>query len=379
MLAFAIKNIFRQKTRTLLTVIGIAIGIAAIVALGSISEGLRVRVSQSLEQSSGLITVIEKSDSGIFISLSKSSLSQEKVDEIMSIPGIRDAAPVLYRAGYLDDSESFGEPTLFEVGVDPEKIELYTTEGARLAKGEVIEAGESDYAMVGSKLAEKLLLDVGDTITIEERDFIIKGIYEEFGDPGLDSGIIIPLEIAQELFDTNEYSSVVVYPEDINNVEDLANDIEDSVEGVEALTTAEFAKQIGAIVDQISFFTIGIAGISAIVGGLGVMNTMIMSVMERRKEIGVFKAIGATNSYVIRLIIIESAMISFIGGVVGLGLGYMGSRVLGFISEGRAEGIVTASLAFNSMLFALFLGIIGGLYPAKKAADLSPVEALRYE
>ncbi|NCN39124.1 MAG: FtsX-like permease family protein, partial [Candidatus Aenigmarchaeota archaeon] len=130
---------------------------------------------------------------------------------------------------------------------------------------------------------------------------------------------------------------------------------------------------------QIGFFTIGIAGISAVVGGLGVMNTMIMSVMERRREIGVLKAIGATNSYVIRMILIESTIISLIGGLLGLGVGYLGSKAIGAFSGGQAQGIVTSNLALNSMLFALFLGVVGGLYPARKASQLSPVEALRYE
>ncbi len=379
MLELALKNITRQKTRTALTVIGIIIGIAAIVALGSISEGLRVQITKSLEQASGLITVIEESKGGLFLSMGASELSQETVDEVMSFDGIKDATAILYKIGYLDETTGFGQPTLFESGVAPEDIELFTTEGVVLLDGEILEEGDTDYAMIGEHISEKLGLEVGDTITIEERDFTVKGIYEEFGDSGIDDGVIIPIDIAQELFDTDTYSAVVVYPEDIEEVEELAKDIEDSIEGVSAFTTAEFAKQIGQIVDQIGFFTIGIAGISAIVGGLGVMNTMIMSVMERRREIGVLKAIGATNDYIIKMILIESALISLIGGLIGLGVGYVGSKGLGFISGGQAEGIVTPRLAMYSMLFALFLGIVGGLYPARKASKLSPVEALRYE
>jgi len=379
MLEMALRNVFRQKTRTALTVVGIMIGIAAIVALGSISEGLRVQIAKSLEQSSGLITVIEKSDSGLFMSLSSSELSQETVDEVMAVSGIKDATPVVYKVGYLEGDSGFGEPSLFEIGVDPEKIDLYTTEGARLAEGETLDDGDTEYVMAGSKITEKLDLKVGDTVAVEEKEFIVKGIYEEFGNSGLDSGIIMPLDIAKELFETDKYSSIIIYPDDINNVEDLAKDIEDTVDGVSAITTAQFAKQIGQIVDQIGFFTIGIAGISAVVGGLGVMNTMIMSVMERRREIGVLKAIGATNSYVIRMILIESTIISLIGGLLGLGVGYLGSKAIGAFSGGQAQGIVTSNLALNSMLFALFLGVVGGLYPARKASQLSPVEALRYE
>ncbi|MBD3155107.1 MAG: FtsX-like permease family protein [Candidatus Aenigmarchaeota archaeon] len=380
MLDMALRNVFRQKARTALTVLGVMIGIAAVVALGSLSEGLRVQITKNLEQASGIVTVTEKSDQGLFVGMTSSELSQETVDEIMSIDGVRDATPVVYEVGYLDDeSLGFGQPTLFESGVNPEDIELFTTEGAILDEGEVLEEGDTDYAMIGYTISEDLDLEVGDIVTVEERDFIIKGVYEEFGDPGLDSGIIIPIEIAQELFERDTYSAVIIYPEDLDEVETLANDIEDSIDGVSAFTTAEFAKQIQGIVDQIGFFTIGIAAISAIVGGLGVMNTMIMSVMERRREIGVLKAIGATNSYVLRMILIESAIISLIGGLIGLGIGYLGSNALSFLTGGQAEGIVTIRLAVYSLVFALFLGIVGGLYPANRASKLSPVEALKYE
>jgi len=379
MFRLAIRNITRQKTRTALTIVGILIGIAAIVALGSISEGLRVQISKSLEQSSGLITIMEESNGNLFMSMGSSELSQETVDDIMEIDGIEAATPVLYRIGYLEDTSGFGQPTLFESGVKPEDIELFTTEGAVLSEGDLLEEGDTDYAMVGWTLSEDLDLEVGDTITVEETDFTIKGIYEEFGDSGLDSGVIIPLDIAQDLFETDTYSAVIVYPEDIDEVQELADSIEDSVEDISVFTTAELAKQIGQIVDQIGFFTIGIAGISAIVGGLGVMNTMIMSVMERRREIGVLKAIGATNSYILKMILIESALISLIGGLLGLGVGYLGSKVLGFATGGQAEGIVTPRLALYSLGFALFLGIVGGLYPARRASKLSPVEALKYE
>ncbi len=376
----ALRNVFRQKARTALTVLGVMIGIAAIVALGSLSEGLRVQITKNLEQASGIITVTEESDQGLFVGMTTSELTQETVDEIGQIDGIREYTPVVYEVGYLDeDSVGFGQPTLFEAGVRPEDIELYTTEAAVLDEGEILDEGDTDYAMMGYTISQELDLEVGDLVTVEERDFIIKGIYEEFGYPGLDSGIIIPLEIALDLFERDTYSAVVVYPEDLDEVEALANDIEDTVEGVSAFTTAEFAKQIQNIVDQIGFFTIGIAAISAIVGGLGVMNTMIMSVMERRREIGVLKAIGATNSYVLRMILIESAIISLIGGLLGLGIGYLGSNALKYLTGGQAEGIVTLRLIIYSMAFALFLGIVGGLYPANRASKLSPVEALRYE
>jgi putative ABC transport system permease protein len=162
--------------------------------------------------------------------------------------------------------------------------------------------------------------------------------------------------------------------------EQIAEDIEDTDDDYSALTSQELARQAGAIVDQVRIFTFGIGAIAAIVGGLGVMNTMIMAVMERRREIGVMKAIGATNRRVLSQILAESAMISLLGGAGGILLGLIGAVLLSnFIGGGQITATVTPGLALTGLSFALFLGVIGGLYPARKAAGVDPVEALRYE
>jgi len=139
------------------------------------------------------------------------------------------------------------------------------------------------------------------------------------------------------------------------------------------------ARQMEEMVDQVRFYTTGLGAIAAVVGGLGVMNTMIMSVMERRKEIGLMKAIGATNSLIIKQIMAESAILSLMGGIVGLLLGLLGAIAIGSLLGGMFSAVVTPGLAATGIGFALFLGLLGGLYPAKQATSLDPVETLRYE
>lgn len=375
----ALKNIWRQKTRSALTIIGIMIGIAAIVSLGSISEGLQISITKNLESASGLITVLEKSDQSLFVAMGASKINEVTADEVEKIDGVRDIAKIIMEITYVDKNIRFGQPDLFFTGIEPSKIDIYATANVKLKKGELLEDGDTYEVVLGELLANKLNVDIGDNVNYGDTDFIVKGIIEKMGDNSVDYGFIVPLEIAKEVTDRDDYSLLIVLPENIDEVGDVAKDIEDNVDNVMTFTTEEFAKQIANIIDQIRFFTIGIAAISAVVGGLGVMNTMIMSVMERKKEIGILKAIGATRIFIIKQIIIESAILSLIGGIIGIILGQIGSISISLISEGLAFAQTTLQLIIFSLLFSLFLGIIGGLYPAIMASKLDPIEALRYE
>ncbi|MBU5687954.1 MAG: ABC transporter permease, partial [Candidatus Aenigmarchaeota archaeon] len=305
----AVKNIWRQKTRSALTIIGIMIGIGAIVALGSISEGLRVIIEENLQQASGMITVLQKSDGSLFTAIARSRITEQQLEEISKVNGVKDATGVIMRGSYLNGQGGFSQPDLFFVGIDPTKIDMFVSSNIRY-DGELLEQSDTFEAVLGDTLAKKLGVDIGDIVTYRGYEFQVKGILERTGDTGTDSSLIVNIQTAKDVLDIEDYNMVIVLPEDLDEVGDVAKSIEDSVEGVSAITTEQFAKQISNIVDQISFFTVGIAAISAIVGGLGVMNTMIMSVMERRKEIGILKAIGATRKFILKQIIIESALLS---------------------------------------------------------------------
>jgi putative ABC transport system permease protein len=374
----AIKNIWRQKTRSALTIVGIMIGIAAIVALGSISEGLRILIEKNLQQASGMITVLQKSDGSLFTAIARSRISEAQLEEISKVSGVKDATGIIMRGAYLEGGGGFSEPDLFFTGIDPSKIDMFISSNIRY-DGELLEPSDTFEVVLGRTLADKLGVDIGDTVSYRGYEFQVKGILEKTGDTSTDKGFVVNIQTAREILDVEDYTMVIVLPEDLDEVGDVAKAIEDSVDGVSAITTEQFAKQISNIVDQISFFTVGIAAISAIVGGLGVMNTMIMSVMERRKEIGILKAIGATRSFIIKQIIIESALLSLIGGLLGLLLGQIGSWSIGYFSQGLAFAQTTPGLMINALLFSLSLGVVGGLYPANMASNLDPIEALRYE
>jgi len=375
MLDYALKNILRQKTRTSLTVIGILIGIGAIVALGSISEGINNTIEEEFQVMGGIITVVSKGSSGMITGFQGSELTRDDIENLKDVSGVKDVAPFTMRIGKIVPGVG---PTEMIIGFKPEDLEYFKEMGVNLDSGRELEEGDTFQVMVGYGYAEDNDLIVGDIVEIQNHNFEVVGIIEKLNTQD-DYAVMMPLDTMMDVYDLDTYRAALIIPEDVSKVEDLAESIESDFEDFEAQTSAEMAKQLSRVVDILRFFTIGIGSISAIVGGLGVMNTMIMSVLERRREIGIMKAIGATRKLILTQILIESVMISLVGGIIGILFGFVGSYSLRSLSRGLAYARVTPELIVGSILFAIFLGIVGGLYPAWIASKLDPIEALRYE
>lgn len=371
----AIKNIFRQKTRTSLAIIGILIGIGAVVALGSISEGIYTQITEEMQFMAGTIMVYSKGSSGFMTGFEGSEITEENIEEFEDFSGVKEVVPYVMRMGEIEIGMG---STMLIIGIDPEDVEFFKSRGTDLESGREIVVGDTYQALIGYTYAEMNGLEVGDSIELKKNSFEVVGIIEAT-DADIDNSIIIPIDTMMDVYNMDNYRALFITPEDISKVDILADDLKSSFDDFEFTTTSDLVKQMAQIIDMIRFFTIGISSIAAVVGGLGVMNTMIMSVLERRREIGIMKAIGATNRYILTQILIEAVMISLIGGLVGILVGSLGSYSLRFISGGLATAKVTVNLAAGGLLFAISLGLVGGFYPAWKAAKLDPIEAIRYE
>jgi len=377
MIEFAYKNIKRQKSRTALTVLGIVVGITVIVALGSFAEGINVFFQSTLEFSAGKVTVQQKGAGGFQTGFSGSDITDEQIETIESIDGVKKVVPINF---YMEGAGiGFGGPMTVVVGIKPEDGDIFVGENIGLYSGRELEKDDTGYIMVGKEFADDRDLVLGDMVMLKDTEFEVIGILESSNNFNVDASAMITMQDMQDLMETDTYSLLYVVPEDIRDTEKIADAIEDEDETVAAITDKEFARTAADVVNQIRLVMFGMGGISVVIGGLGVLNTMIMAVLERRKEIGVMKAIGATSWRVLRQIMTESILISMLGGIIGLALGTLGAFGLVIVTDGGIPATVTPGLAATSILFAMFLGAIGGIYPAWQAARVDPVNALRYE
>jgi putative ABC transport system permease protein len=250
-----------------------------------------------------------------------------------------------------------------------------------------------NVVVLGSDLARQKKAKVGDTISLRGVDFKVVGILEATL-TAPDNSAMVPLVAAQELYvktlptliagELNTYelaTGLVVYPKAGVDPEKVADEIDAHVSGITTMTGKDFDQQIGAATSMLNAILVGIGLLSLVIGGLSVINTMAMSVAERTREIGIKRAIGASRWRIRREIVIESAIIGLIGGLLGLGLGFVITTMGN--DAGRESSTIlfdlTFGTAFSSVAFATVLGAAAGFVPAWHASRLDPVTALRYE
>jgi putative ABC transport system permease protein len=387
-----LRQLSRRKLRTTLTILGITIGIWALVVFSSMANKINALVAGGSQYFAGKILVTDATNFAIGAGIAPMNIgAANQIRDLDDVAAVDAQIQMQYDP---EASQGFGPPDFVLGGIagsdEGHETFVYTPVQGRLLTPD--DEG-SNVVVFGSDLARKENATIDGTVEIRGERFTVVGILE----PTLtapDTMAIVPLQAAQQLMAASLpksiqdaispeelISQVVVYPDAGVNDEELAARIERDVDNVQTLTGAEFDEQVGSFTGVFNAIIIGVAVISLVVGGLSVINTMAMSVAERTREIGIKRAIGGSRRRIVRELVTEAAVIGFIGGVIGLGLGAV---VVVLANEaGRDSGTILFDLTPGTAIFAVgfstILGMLAGVIPAWSAARLDPVEALRYE
>ena len=382
-----LRNVFKRKLRVVLTISGITIGVFALVLMGSMAEKISLMVSGGTRYYADKV-IVQDEGAGIFSTM---PLAYSKLEEIKAVPGV---AEVQGEIGTLLDPESgisFGMPSVL-AGSDMRGTDY---EGFKISysQGRDLRPDETGSVLVGSDLVKKLGAKVGGKVTVRGEQFTVVGIMEKTL-TAPDNSVYMTLADAQRLFlqdvpevareavqASNPVTDFVVYPTPGTDPEELAAKINEEVDGVKASGPSYFQEQIASMTSILNYILYGVAAIALVVGGLSVINTMTMSVSERTKEIGMRKAIGASDGQIVRQFLTEAGVIGLFGGVTGLFVGWIATVVANKALEDSAFSLflLTPRLAAGSVAFAIVLGLIAGFFPSLHAARMKPVDALRYE
>ena len=368
------KNPFRNKTRSFLAIVGIAIGIATIVALGLITASLEDSTETTLKDGSAEITVTKIGSS---MGSSSGNLNESYVDKLSEIDGVEKTAGLLDTT--IIDTTSDRESSRYGYSLYGAKRDDLDIVGINNVNGSLFDE-EKDELIVGKNLADEENYTIGDTIDVYGNEFKITGIYET-GSIFYDTAMYTNLERLQNLTDNErEISSISVKIKKDANLTTVNDNIKDKYnDTLNTITTEEMSQTIDDTLGMINSATTAIEALAIIIGGLGVINTMMMTVFERTREIGVLKSVGWTKKRILTMIMGESIVLTLLSGIIGSVLGVIGVVLLLKVNGSDMTLVFNINIFIKAFAVALTVGILGGLYPAIKASRLSPTEALRYE
>jgi len=387
-----LKSIRERSIRSWLTIFGIIISIAVILTLLSLSNGVTHAVGELFDElGTNRIFIMQDIRS---MGTGQDPLLQKDVDAISSLPYFKLVIPMLMRNAQKVEFKGT-EQYLTVIGMPNENVREIIKEykyDENLIKGRFFSEGERGVAILGYKIAyDKDIfpkqVDVKNSIYINGRKFRIIGIYKELGTDD-DNAVVIPLDDARQIFNATESvtvaDAVVKEGIDIDTAKDKIVQLMEKRKGENAITVMtpeSVIKQFNNIMGIVSGILLGIAAISLLVGAVGIANNMFTSVLEREKEIGIMKSVGAKNSDIIQIFMIESGMIGFFGGLVGVILGVILSIVIEKIAMNTGYSLLKITILPTDIIFVLLfafgVGLLSGIAPAWSASRKKIVDTLR--
>ncbi len=397
-LKLSVSGIIQKGIRSWLTMIGIFIGIAAVVSLISLGQGLQDAINEQFELMGANVMMIMPGAGFTGMAGAATPLTQHDVDIIKKVRGVDLASGFVSKMAKVEFNDEVMYTWVSGFPQDESRKMIEDIGGYGIEKGRDLKETDKYKAVVGHMLAHGDVFEkevkIRDKILINNQKFEVVGSYTRIGNPDDDSAVGITLETARELFDEPDELFVVMARTkpgfDISDVADKVKEklrkdrgLEEGEEDFTVQTSEQLKESAGVVLDIVKYVLIGIASISLLVGGVGIMNTMYASVLERTREIGIMKAIGATSGDVLSIFLIESGILGLGGGAIGCILGVAMAKGVEMAAHQSGLTILKASitpeLILGALGFSIVVGCVSGVMPARQAAGLKVVDALRYE
>lgn len=392
-------SLVANKLRSLLTMLGIIIGVAAVIALVSIGNGVKQDIEDSISSlGSNLLVVMPGAPRTPGVRPSQGSMKSLKISDyeaIAKLEGVKAASPMTNGSYVVIYQNKNWTTSVAGVNSNFQDVNNWTMTSGRFFSDKNVQNRER-VAVVGQTVVKNLFADedpVGKEIRVKNIPFRVIGVLKSKGNGTMgndqDDTVLIPYTTSMERVEGIDYlRRVYVVAKDDESIDRLQADIENllrvrhnikdtNLDDFNIQNMKSIMETVAQTTGTFTLFLGAVAAISLVVGGIGIMNIMLVSVTERTREIGVRKALGATYSVIVTQFLIEAVVISLMGGFIGIAFGIGASKVIGMVSG--MSTIVSVPTIIMSFAFSMAIGLIFGIYPARKAAKLNPIDALHYE
>lgn len=392
-------SLIANKLRSLLTMLGIIIGVAAVIALVSIGNGVKQDIEDSISSlGSNLLVVLPGAPRTPGARPSQGSMKSLKISDyeaIAKLEGVKAASPMTNGSYVVIYQNKNWTTSVAGVNSNFQDVNNWTMTSGRFFSDKNVQNRER-VAVVGQTVVKNLFADedpVGKEIRVKNIPFRVIGVLKSKGNGTMgndqDDTVLIPYTTSMERVEGIDYlRRVYVVAKDDEGIDRLQADIENllrvrhnikdtNLDDFNIQNMKSIMETVAQTTGTFTLFLGAVAAISLVVGGIGIMNIMLVSVTERTREIGVRKALGATYSVIVTQFLIEAVVISLMGGFIGIAFGIGASKVIGIVSG--MSTIVSVPTIIMSFAFSMAIGLIFGIYPARKAAKLNPIDALHYE
>ncbi|WHY25934.1 ABC transporter permease [Bacillus velezensis] len=388
----ALSSVLAHKMRSILTMLGIIIGVGSVIVVVAVGQGGEQMLKQSISGPGNTVELYYMPSDEELASnpnaVTESTFTENDISGLKDIEGIKQVVASASESMKARYHEEETDVTINGINDGYMNVNSLEIESGRTFTDNDFLAGKR-AGIISQKMAEELFdksSPLGEVVWVNGQPVEIIGVLKK--ETGLLSfglsEMYVPFNMMKSSFGTSDFSNVSLQVESADDIKSigkeaaqLVNDHHGTEDSYQVMNMEEIAAGIGKITTIMTTIIGSIAGISLVVGGIGVMNIMLVSVTERTREIGIRKSLGATRGQILTQFLIESVVLTLIGGLIGIGIGYGGAALVSAIAGWPS--LVSWQVVCGGVLFSMLIGVVFGMLPANKAAKLDPIEALRYE